>query len=70
MSLFMILSLDNVVQSKRESKSNIGRKKTCEFVTLDEETKILDTLRGTVNSPAVDLIFRSYFIFLFNIFIH
>jgi hypothetical protein len=56
--LFMILSLDSIMESKRKCKSDNEAKKSCKVVTLDEKIKILDKLRGGMSAAAVGLTFR------------
>jgi hypothetical protein len=65
-SLFMILPLDSIIESKRKSKIDNEAKRRCKVVTIDEKIKILDKLVGGMSASDVGLTFCWYFILKSN----
>jgi hypothetical protein len=49
----MILPLGSIMKSKRKFKSENEANKSCMVLTLDEEIKILDKLRGGMSAAAL-----------------
>jgi hypothetical protein len=60
--LFMVLPLDSIMVSKHKGKSNNETKKSCKVMTLDEKVNILSKLHSGMNTAAVGLTVRWYFI--------
>lgn len=58
----MILLLDTIMESKRKCESDNKAKKSFKPITLDEEMKVLDKLRGGM-STAVSMQFCWRFVF-------
>jgi hypothetical protein len=54
----MILLLDSIMESTRECKSDNETKGSCNVMTLDEQIKILDKLRGGMSAAAAGITFR------------